>query len=155
MPLANAVPKTASAPSRLRILIAAAVFLLLILAAWLTKSASYTLKTKSQTYQLEAATTSADQAKGLGDRTSLADNRGMLFIFNDQQVRCFWMKDMHFSLDIIWLNQTKQVIHIEPNLSPATYPHAYCPAGTAKYVIEINAGQVQAAHITLGQTLQF
>ena len=106
-------------------------------------------------YHLLVATTPATQAKGLGDRASLPLNEGMLFVFPDEGVRCFWMKNTHFPLDIIWLNAHKQVVHMEANVSPATYPNAFCPPQVARYVIELNAGQAQRAGMQLGQVFTF
>jgi uncharacterized membrane protein (UPF0127 family) len=120
-----------------------------------TNSVPPTLHVGNHTYRLEVATTTAAQEKGLGDRASLPTNQGMLFSFSNEAVRCFWMKDTHFPLDMIWLNSNKQVLHIESNVSPSTYPETFCPNEPAQYVIELNAGQARAAGITTGQSLKF
>jgi len=114
-----------------------------------------TLRVGERSYRLEIAKTSAAQQKGLGGRVSLLANQGMLFEFGAPAQRCFWMKDMRFSLDIIWFSGTKQVEHIEANVNPSTYPKIFCPTQPAQYVIELNAGQTYAAGIAVGQTLNF
>ena len=106
-------------------------------------------------YYLLVAKTTAAQAKGLGDRASMPANQGMLFVFSGEAPRCFWMKDMHFSLDMIWLNHTKTVVAMQNNVSPATYPHIFCPDQPAEYVIELLAGQAKAAGVKQGQQLSF
>lgn len=109
-----------------------------------------TVKLGSQTYKLQVASTEAAKEKGLGDRNSLATGHGMEFPYTTAGQQCFWMKDMRFSIDIIWLNSASKVVKIEPNLSPSTYPKSYC--ADAQYVVELNAGQAAHAGLKLGQT---
>ena len=108
-----------------------------------------------QTYYLEKAMTQAAREKGLGGRSSLAENRGMLFVFDTQVVQCFWMKDMQFPLDIIWLDSQKKVTYEVANLSPATYPQSYCGDNSTRYVVELRAGEAKRTGITIGKTLTF
>ena len=77
----------------------------------------------------------------------------MLFVFAKPSVQCFWMKDMQFPIDIIWLDSTKKVTHIETNVDPMTYPKQYCGDDTTKYVIELRAGEAAAAQIAVARTL--
>ncbi len=79
----------------------------------------------------------------------------MLFVFEGVAVQCFWMKDMHFSIDIIWLDAEKRVVHIEKDVSPETYPRTFCPSKPAKYVIELSAGEASRSSIRPGQKLSF
>jgi uncharacterized membrane protein (UPF0127 family) len=113
------------------------------------------LTINGRTFKLIVSKSETAQEKGLGDRTNLPDNEGMLFVFSNQAIRCFWMKDMHFPLDIIWLSSAKKVVAIRQNVYPSTYPSSFCPYETAQYVIELKAGQVSAAHINAGQQLVF
>lgn len=101
---------------------------------------------------LEKATTPAEWEQGLSDRKSMPSQNGMLFIFDRSSQQCMWMKDMKFSLDIVWLNDKKKIIRIARDLSPNTYPTSYCAEDT-RYVIEVNRGV--AAKWKLGQTLDF
>ncbi len=113
-----------------------------------------TLHAGGRTVKLDIAQSEATREKGLGGRESMADDRGMLFVFDQPDKECFWMKDMQFSIDIIWLNTAKQVVHVERNLSPETYPASYCPELPAKYVVELNAGQAEKLGISTGDTLK-
>ncbi len=81
-----------------------------------------------------------EREKGLGSRVELASGRGMLFIFDDRGEHCFWMKDMKFPIDIVWLDETKTIIAKEVNVSPETYPRSFCPGQPSKYVIEVKSG---------------
>lgn len=94
----------------------------------------------SRVYSLEVVTSEKDQQHGLSDRASIPRDHGMLFDFGDEGQRCIWMKDMHFPLDIIWADGDKKVTLVQRNVSPSTYPTAYC--SDARYVVEVNAGTV-------------
>lgn len=112
------------------------------------------LQVAGKTVKLDIAKSEEARAKGLGGRESMADDQGMLFVFDQPAKECFWMKDMQFPIDIIWLNTAKQVVHVERNLSPETYPASYCPKLPAKYVVELNAGQAEKLDISPGDTLK-
>jgi uncharacterized protein len=92
---------------------------------------------------------------GLSGRNSLPANQGMLFVFADTDKHEIWMKDMQFSIDIIWLDQQKSVVDIAPNTSPATYPKIFLPKQSAKYVLEIPAGQAKNYNIAIGSKLSW
>jgi uncharacterized membrane protein (UPF0127 family) len=62
--------------------------------------------------------TSELMAKGLAVKNQLKENEAMLFIFEESAKHSFWMKDMKFPIDIIWLNSDGKVVHIEQNLQP-------------------------------------
>lgn len=66
-----------------------------------------------------------------------------------------WMKDMNFSLDMIWLNEAKEIVDIKEDIKPETYPNAFCGPGTARYVVEVNTGVVRAGDLRIGQQLRF
>lgn len=112
-------------------------------------------KVAGQSISLEIASSSAAHEKGLGGRAHLAANKGMLFVFDKPAATCFWMKDMRFPLDIIWLNAAKQVTYVQPGVAPKTYPKTFCPKSPSSYVVELNAGQAQSLGISTGKTLSF
>jgi uncharacterized membrane protein (UPF0127 family) len=127
----------------------AVVVLIAIVALCAGKTASQTVRLGNTTYHLETVTTEAAKQKGLGGRNSMAANSGMLFPYTAAGQQCFWMKDMRFSLDILWLDSAHKIVKIEPNLAPKTYPQTYC--AVAQYVIELNAGQAARAGLHVGQ----
>jgi len=112
-----------------------------------------TMQVGGQTYHLELAKTATQQTIGLGNRKSMAIDHGMLFIMAGDNKQCFWMKNMRFPLDIIWVGSNHKVTHLQPRVEPNTYPQEYC--APAKYVIELNAGQAAKSHIVQDQTLTF
>jgi uncharacterized membrane protein (UPF0127 family) len=99
----------------------------------------------------ERATTAQEEAQGLSGRTGLADGTGMLFEFNPPKSAGFWMKDMLFSLDIVYIRADGTVVTIYPDLSPATYPQAFYPDEPVKWVLEVPAGFAAAHSIAIGQ----
>jgi uncharacterized membrane protein (UPF0127 family) len=109
----------------------------------------------SHKYNLQVVKTVAAQEKGLGGRSNMPLEDGMLFVFQNETTRCFWMKDMHFPLDIIWTNKAHKVVYIQPELAPNTYPRSFCPSQPARYVIELNAGEAARSGIRVGETLTF
>jgi len=145
--------KTESAPKFW--LIGALILLILISVLVALHSNGTVLNADGEQFKLEVETSPAGQAKGLGGRSSLPQDKGMLFVFPTVAIQCFWMKDMKFPIDMIWTNPTKQVVHIQANVSPSTYPNTFCPSTPAKYVIELNAGATARANITTSQTLNF
>ncbi|KKQ95412.1 MAG: hypothetical protein UV74_C0013G0197 [Candidatus Woesebacteria bacterium GW2011_GWB1_43_14] len=90
---------------------------------------------------------------GLSNRSSLASDEAMLFVFDKPDVNPpFWMKDMHFPIDIIWINDGK-VIFINENVEPAETESdlkLYLPPEPIDYVLEVNAGFSAANKLELG-----
>jgi uncharacterized membrane protein (UPF0127 family) len=99
------------------------------------------------------ATTSQAQERGLGGRASLPANEGMLFVFDHTGPHGFWMKDMQFPIDIIWLDENKRVVHIESNVQPSSYPNVYSPEMPSRYALEVNAGYAATHSIVAGSKI--
>ncbi len=91
------------------------------------------------TLVVDVADTEALREKGLSGRTSLEAGRGMLFVFNEDDRWGIWMKDMNFSIDILWLAEDGTVITVMPNVSPDSYPQAFYPTKPSRYVLEVPA----------------
>lgn len=110
---------------------------------------------------VELALTGPQRAKGLSGRESLADGSGMLFVFDAPSDAGFWMPEMRFSLDIIWIGADCRLVHIEaevPHPAPET-PRSelptYAPAVPGQYVLEVNAGDAARAGWQLGDAAAF
>lgn len=102
-------------------------------------------------YSLEIANTEQERVRGLSGRESLCQNCALLFVFPQAEKWAFWMKDMRFSIDIIWL-AGDTIVGIEHNLSPSS-EGIFRPEGAADRVLEINAGG--AANVRLGDVVQY
>lgn len=113
------------------------------------------IKTPSRTVHALVASDETSESKGLGDRTSLAPDAGMLFVFPNDGVYGFWMKDMHFSLDMVWIDSAKTVQGITQSISPETYPNSFFPPAPIRYVLELNSGSAEKLGIATGTKLVF
>ncbi len=103
----------------------------------------------------EIADTQALKNLGLSGRNSIDEDRAMLFVFNDSGYYGFWMKDMKFAIDIIWIDENKKIVHIAPNVAPDTYPESFQSKGLAKYVLEVQAGLTKSKNIKVGDSVEF
>jgi uncharacterized protein len=106
------------------------------------------------------ADTDYSRTKGLSGRDSLAPNEGLLFVFDREGYQGFWMKEMNFPIDIVWLNKDKKIVHIEHNVSPDTYPKIFNPNNEfnnekSLYVLETNANFFKDNNIEAGDFVNF
>lgn len=99
---------------------------------------------------LETVSTPDLRRQGLSGRNAMPITEGMLFVFEEPNSLCFWMKDMSFGLDMIWLDASKEVIQINRSVPPDTYPERFCSSSPAQYVIELNEGLANVADIAVG-----
>lgn len=102
---------------------------------------------------MEFATTEAAREQGLGGRTSIPDNYGMLFVFPEDDLYGFWMKDMLVPIDIFWLDSKGQVVTIATNVATSTYPNVFYPTVPSRYVLETAAGFARTYTIATGTPL--
>ncbi len=105
--------------------------------------------------KIEEVRTQAEQNLGLSGRESLGKDEGMLFIFSPPELTGFWMKDMNFALDIIWLDENYKVLGIEKSVGPETYPKIFMAPAPVSYVLEVNAGYTTRQNISVGDVLKF
>ena len=92
-----------------------------------------------KTLDIEIAQTEYETQTGLMYRKSMEERQAMLFIFQEEQPRSFYMKNTEFSLDIIYINKKKKVVSIQKNTTP--YDKNSLPSGEpVLYVLEIKAG---------------
>lgn len=118
-------------------------------------SASIIIKTLNGPIQILVADTPAQMEKGLGGRDSLPQDTGMLFTFPTEGRYGFWMKDMIFPIDIVWIGSNKKIIGISGNLSPETYPGTFYPPSNIQYVLELNAGAADKFGLVTGTAMNF
>lgn len=108
-------------------------------------------------FSVEVATTSAQLQKGLSGRATLPKDQGMLFIFKSSARYPFWMKDMKFPLDMIFINNNKIVTIFQnvpvPQQGKTNLP-IYAPTSPANQILEINAGLVKQYDFKKGDTVK-
>ncbi|MDC7996067.1 DUF192 domain-containing protein [Altibacter sp. HG106] len=91
---------------------------------------------------------------GLMYRTTMQQDRGMLFIFEDERPRSFYMKNTQFALDIIYLDADQKVVSIQKNAQPMD-PTSLPSEGDAMYVLEVNAGLSDQWNLQKGDHMSF
>jgi uncharacterized membrane protein (UPF0127 family) len=103
----------------------------------------------------EIADTPERQQRGLSGRPALPAGRGMLFLYPEPALRGFWMPDMHFDIDILWIREGR-IVHVEPDV-----PHVaseplpvYRPAEPADTVLEVAAGTARRLGWRVGDAVQ-
>lgn len=107
------------------------------------------------------ADTARKRELGLSFFDSLPPGQGMVFLFDRPGKNGFWMKDMSFPLDIVWLSrlddpaaQTRyRVIHTEEAVSPGSYPASFGPDAYSDLVLEVGAHQAKSYGISEGKTI--
>jgi uncharacterized membrane protein (UPF0127 family) len=108
-------------------------------------------------FYVEIAGTTKEKEQGLMFREALPSNAGMLFVFNDEGIYPFWMKNTFIPLDILWLSKTKEVVFISKNAKPCK--NESCPLifpdKKAKYVLEINGGISDKLNLKIGSQAGF
>lgn len=108
------------------------------------------LKINDVEVQIELADTIAKRTLGLSGRDFLSENRGMFFIFDEPGFYSFWMRDMNFAIDIIWIDENFNIIDITKNVTPESFPKTFKPQEPVKYVLEVNSGWAGNNSIKVG-----
>jgi uncharacterized membrane protein (UPF0127 family) len=106
----------------------------------------------------EIPTTRELMAKGLAVKNELRENASMLFVYEEPSKQSFWMKDMKFPIDIMWVDSNGKIVHIEENLEPcplAPICPTYAPNTDSQFVLETVSGFAQRHNIGLGTYIKF
>lgn len=106
---------------------------------------------------LELALTPEEIQTGLMFRPALADDRGMLFLFDQERVPSFWMKNTLIPLDLVFLDSSGTVVDVIAGVQPCNSEPCpqYVPQGPARAVLEIAAGRAAATGIRKDAQLDF
>ena len=106
-------------------------------------------------YTIEIAADDASRAHGLMDRTEMAADHGMLFVFDDDAMRAFWMKNTKIPLDMLFFDADRKLVSVQHDVPPCLGDPcpAYSSGAPARYVLELNAGQAGKLGVTSGDEL--
>ncbi|MBI4066000.1 DUF192 domain-containing protein [Candidatus Kaiserbacteria bacterium] len=104
--------------------------------------------------RIEYAMTPEARELGLGGRTEIPEDYGMLFVFPEDDYYGFWMEDAMVPLDIFWLDAQGQTIFIMADIATSTYPDVFYPTTPARYVLETAAGFTRKHNVTIGTPLR-
>lgn len=137
-----------------------AIFLILFLAAMVFIRYSFRkpyVLLGGQKFHLQVADTNAARAKGLSGQENLGEREAMLFVFNELGKYSFWMKEMKFGLDFIFINNQKVVDLVENVLppQPGEKPQSIWSKAAFDKVLEVNQGTVKDVGLQIGDQLDF
>ncbi len=112
---------------------------------------------KDNCFKVELALTEKERERGLMLRNYLDSNAGMFFVFEKEEEYPFWMKNTKIPLDIIWINENKEIVFLRKNVQPCreTGCEIVAPDKKARYVLEINGGMSDKINLKPGDKLIF
>ena len=117
-----------------------------------------TIVVNGQKLIADLAITHEQQKLGLSVKNSLADDKAMLFVFDKEGRHAFWMKDMKFPIDMIWIDSNQTITHIEhsvPPCEPNMDCHVYLPRVSSLYVLETVSGYSVTHGLHVGTKIIF
>lgn len=118
-----------------------------------TNTTGVSIEIDDAVFNVDIADNEADRNKGLSGRSQISFDGGMLFVFENSGIYPFWMKDMNFPIDIIWIDKDLQVVYLKENADPKSYPEMFVPNKFAQYVLEVKAGTIRDGKIKIGDSV--
>ena len=109
-------------------------------------------------FLVEVVDTPESITKGLSGRKVLPQRQGMLFVFPKTEVHSMWMPNMYFPLDFVWIDDQKNIVKIQENVSPCSGTNnctSYSSLYPTKYAIELNALDASRIGLHVGKQLSF
>ena len=97
------------------------------------------------------ANNDASREQGLSDTISLPAGSGMLFVFDTASKYGFWMKDMKYDLDLVWIDADLKIVDITADVAADSYPKIFYPSQPVRYVLEVNKKFSTAHGLKIGQ----
>jgi len=110
---------------------------------------------KGNTWDVEIANDNNTRTNGLSNRQALYGKKGMLFVFTKEAEQSFWMKDMLIPIDIIFFDSNWQIVLIEANIQPNSFPKVFGGKVKSQYVLEINAQEANIYGLQVGDQAIF
>lgn len=104
------------------------------------------------TIDIEIAQDDSKRTLGLMYRDTMAENQGILFVFNEEEMRSFWMKNTILSLDMIFVNANNEIVTIHKYTKPYS-EESYSSDKPASYVVEVNAGFADKYKLKVGDKI--
>lgn len=109
------------------------------------------VKVGNKKYCLYFADTLEKRTSGLSNKT-ITESEGMLFTYEEPGFRRFWMKEMLYSLDLIYIKDGT-VVDYHENVSPDTYPKTFTSSSPANKIIELKAGEIKKSSLKKGDSI--
>lgn len=120
---------------------------------WLYSGDTQRIYVNQVAFSVTIADTPEERKRGLSGTAPLGQYEGKLFIFDSPAQYGIWMKDMNYAIDVLWFSADRELVYIEENMSPDSYPKVYAPDMNALYVLEIPAHSVRSLNLKLGDQL--
>ncbi|MBK7136883.1 MAG: DUF192 domain-containing protein [Rhodocyclales bacterium] len=124
------------------------VFFLLLTSAAALAAPTIELSAGMHRIEAEVVNNSSDRATGLMNRPSMPMQRGMLFVFPEPDVQCFWMKNTLIPLSIAFLDDAGRIVQIA-DMQPQSLDN-HCSAKPVRFALEMNAGWFKSRGISAG-----
>lgn len=133
------------------------LFIAALSAYYYTHPLTSKVKINSTIFAVEVAATEAQKELGLGGRSSLTEQSGMLFPYDHKEQYEYWMRGMKFPLDFIWIdgNTIADITENVPVPLPNEQPVIVKPQVAVDKVLEVRAGSVKKNNISIGDTVTF
>ena len=112
-------------------------------------------------FKVEVADDPAERSRGLSGRANLPEDGGMLFVYQEPVVPGFWMRQMRFPLDFVWVGEDCEVVDVTPDVpapelgTPDSELPLYRPSAPILYNLEVNAGAAARHGIGVGDAVRF
>jgi uncharacterized membrane protein (UPF0127 family) len=134
----------------------AVLLFFLVLPSWARDTVALKLPSGRE-MKAEVMVKPEDRAMGLMFRPSLAKDAVLLFVFDESEFHSIWMKNCRFPIDIVWLDESRKVVHVHESAPPckAEPCPVYLPMRRASFVIEMNAGVARREGVVLGGQVSF
>lgn len=140
----------------IRIVVLLSITVVLIAGFFALKQAASLLQTEAtlvingKLVAVELFDTPKEQVRGLSGRKELASGRGALFVYTSKGSQGIWMKDMHFAIDVLWLDREGEVVNLVDDMRPESYPKVFESRTPAYYVLELPDTAIADYSISVG-----
>ena len=135
------------------------IIIITLIAIKLMPDQTLQIKTKTDIHSIsiEIADSLEEQSLGLMWRDNLSENKGMLFVYEEEDRPNFWMKNMNISLDILFIGSDLKIKHIEHNVPPCKTEECerYSPPVPIQYVLELQSGYTEKYGVEVGDEIIF
>ncbi len=111
-----------------------------------------TIFLQGRPYKVVVSHTDEMRQQGLSNTLTIPHD-GMLFVFPEEEFAGFWMEDMNYSIDIVWMDADSKIVDITKEVSPKTYPKVFYPTEPVKYVLEFPGGFSDSIGIQVGSRI--
>ncbi len=112
------------------------------------------LRINGVTIKAEIADTEGLRTKGLSGRKSLDAQAGLLFVFEKSDRHGFWMKDMNFPIDILWMDEKFAIVDAVTDVKPESFPETFFPKKEARFALELNSGIFRQLDAKIGDIIE-